>query len=82
MDENRLIDEETRDPKEEDPDGRMTDLLPPPGEDFDDEAIATETEDDYSDESDAEIEESLSEQVVRDLGGVGTVYGAGGHRPD
>lgn len=45
-----------RDKNEEDPDGRMTDLLPAPEDDFEDEAVATETEDDYSDESDAEVE--------------------------
>lgn len=44
-----------RDRNEEDPAGRMTDLLPAPDDDFEDEAVATETEDDYSDESDADI---------------------------
>ncbi|MGC4043933.1 MAG: hypothetical protein QM758_09060 [Armatimonas sp.] len=47
---------QNRDKDEEDPDGRMTDLLPAPEDDFEDEAVATETEDDYSDESDAEVE--------------------------
>nr|WP_309696493.1 hypothetical protein [Armatimonas sp.] len=46
---------EYRDKNEEDPDGRMTDLLPAPEDDFEDEAVATETEDDYSDESDADV---------------------------
>ena len=46
---------EYRDKNEEDPAGRMTDLLPAPGDDFEDEAVATETEDDYSDESDADV---------------------------
>ena len=81
MDE-KPIDEERRDPDEEDPDGRMTDLLPPPDEDFDDEAIATETEDDYSDESDAEIPLDTDVPVVRTIEGVGVPYGAGGYRPD
>jgi hypothetical protein len=44
-----------RDENEEDPEGRMTDLLPAPDDDFEDEAVATETEDDYSDESDADV---------------------------
>lgn len=44
-----------RDKNEEDPAGRMTDLLPAPDDDFEDEAVATETEDDYSDESDANV---------------------------
>jgi hypothetical protein len=47
---------EYRDKNEEDPDGRMTDLLPAPEDDFDDEVVATETEDDYSDESDADVD--------------------------
>jgi len=47
---------QNRDKNEEDPDGRMTDLLPGPEDDFEDEAVATETEDDYSDESDAEVD--------------------------
>ena len=46
---------EYRDKNEEDPEGRMTDLLPAPEDDFEDEAVATETEDDYSDESDADV---------------------------
>ncbi len=46
---------EYRDKNEEDPEGRMTDLLPFPEDDFEDEAVATETEDDYSDESDADV---------------------------
>ena len=50
-----LEEQEYRDKNEEDPEGRMTDLLPAPEDDFEDEAIATETEDDYSDESDADI---------------------------
>lgn len=55
-----------RDKNEEDPDGRMTDLLPAPEDDFEDEAVATETEDDYSDESDAEVdaEETGLENLV------------------
>lgn len=46
---------EYRDKNEEDPEGRMTDMLPFPEDDFEDEAVATETEDDYSDESDADV---------------------------
>ena len=49
---------ESRDKNEEDPEGRMTDLLPAPEDDFEDEAVATETEDDYSDESDADVDAS------------------------
>ena len=47
---------EYRDKNEEDPEGRMTDLLPAPEDDFEDEAVATETEDDYADESDADVD--------------------------
>ena len=50
-----LEEAEHRDRNEEDPDGRMIDLLPAPEDDFEDEAVATETEDDYSDESDADV---------------------------
>jgi hypothetical protein len=47
---------EYRDKNEEDPERRMTDLLPAPEDDFEDETVATETEDDYSDKSDADVD--------------------------
>lgn len=76
------MDNDLRDPQEEDSEGRMTDLLPEPDEDFDDEAVATETEDDYDDESDAEVPLEGEMPITQTVEGVGTVYGAGGYRPE